>query len=242
MRLLLFLVLGLVFFNCNIKVHKTDEAFIEAISGNKYANPKYYKNALSNPKEIILNNSSFEANIESNYSQVPIYWGMCYDFKHSPPDVHSNTKRYFNVQQKASQGTKFLGFVIRADGSYEHITQQLSYPLLKDSSYRFQIDLSHSNELKSMVKETMQEEYFDIPAVFRVWANNSFCEYGQLLYTSKPIENINWETYSIEFTMEETYDHFLIEAYFDEENHEDYYYGNLMLDNLSPIYLIPSSN
>jgi hypothetical protein len=187
--------------------------------------------ASSDTNLIYWNNPSFEEDMGS-HSTIPNRWAICRT-RQSPPDIHSNHQKYFDVKVNASEGRNFVGMVVRDDNTFEHIAQRLNGSLEKDTIYEFDIDLSLSSRFISLSKTTMNPENFNNPTVLRIWGSNDICsQEAQLLFETTTIDNHEWERYAIQFVPNDEYEFIILEAYYDGKNR---YNGNLMIDNLSPI-------
>jgi len=230
MKYLIFTVLIFLLWNCQPSYYTIDDQYeyseIELAhkdtvpdSANLYA---YFKN------------SSFEIG-NARHSTLAENWLSCRAFDESLPDLFSNRTRFFEVSTKAAHAFQYVCMVIRENNTFENIAQYLEEPLEWGVKYGFLVDLARSPKLMSPSKKTFEMENFNEAAILRIWAGSSECEEGQLLFETKPIEHTKWGRYWIEFTMEEDFDYLKLEAYY--SNSSDFRYnGNLLLDNLSPIY------
>lgn len=179
-------------------------------------------------------NASFENNM-SNHSSVPVDWLMCDDLDNSPPDIHSNKSNFFEVRRKASHGEKYVGMVVRKNGSYEHLAQELDIALEVDRLYEFKIDLAHSKQFISLSKATLKEINFKGFTTLRVWGTEELCFGKDFLHQTIVVNHLDWQSYTIQFKAKRPYKYIILEAFYDSEKDRKLYNGNLMLDNLSPI-------
>ncbi len=197
---------------------------------------------MANDKAIIveLENPSFEDS-PSGHSFIPIKWKICSNTgfpKESPPDIHGNDNRFFYVKHSAPEGKQFLGLVARDNRTSEHIAQVLEYELVETDTYMFSLDLTYSKDLVSVSRSTNQEANFDTPLVLKIWGGTDACDRDQLLYLSESINHTDWKTYFVKFTVEQSFDVLILEASFDEEYSLYPYNGNILIDNVSPIYQV----
>ena len=69
----------------------------------------------------------------------------------SPPTWHGLLRKMFGVNLKAAHGNRYIGLVVRENGSLESIAQKLFSNLKKEVSYQFSFQISHS---KNMVRSS----------------------------------------------------------------------------------------
>ena len=191
------------------------------------------KTETKNLQSTKLKNPSFEDSPEA--AHTPKYWTNCGSPSESPPDIHPNNT--FNVSNKPNHGDTYLGLVVRDVETYESISQKLSNPLLRDSSYVFSAYLSRSTVYQSMSQLTKKNTYYNTPCILRIWAGNSECENGELLVATQPINHSSWKKYDFKLTPKKQWKFIKFEAYYEGVKT---YNGNLLMDNLSEIQLSPS--
>jgi hypothetical protein len=202
------------------------------LSCNAPKNKSTERIPVNNSLAIKLKNPSFED--EPRAAQTPADWTDCGFQGESPPDVQPNPT--FNVIQKAFHGKTYLGFVVRDVGTYEGLGQKLHTPLSKDTCYSFSAYLSRSTTYESLSQLTRKRTYYNTSCVLRIWAGNKPCENGELIATSTPISNSNWQIYKFTLAPKQSWKFFKLEAYYagDKANN-----GNLLIDNLSDITPCP---
>jgi hypothetical protein len=242
-KISIFLFFALIIISCNATIHTSDASYYEATEGNYTAAVAPSEEVRQDSLEedplvesyIYWENPSFEENIIVSHSLVPIGWEIC-SRGESPPDIHSDYKRHFEVQQMASLGSNFVGMVVRDNNTFEHLGQKLDTDLEANANYEFDIDLSLSSRLISLSKITLKRENFNEPTILRVWGGTSTCYKSELLFQTRTINHEGWQRYRIEFTpKDEAYQFIILEAYYDEDSRMPPYNDNLMIDNLSPI-------
>ncbi|MBK9689556.1 MAG: hypothetical protein IPO65_18055 [Saprospiraceae bacterium] len=88
-------------------------------------------------------NKSFEGFPGAGSSDSKIFqltgWNDNGDSLESPPDIHPCNR--FGVTQKPSDGSTYLGMVVRDNNTTEKVYQHLSSPLKKGRLYQFTITL-----------------------------------------------------------------------------------------------------
>jgi hypothetical protein len=176
---------------------------------------------------IPLVNGSFE---DAPYSSsTPTGWINCGVERESPPDIQPGS---FNVSSPAEDGKTYLGMVVRDNKTYESISQRLSIPLKKGSSYNFFAWLYHSDELKSLSRiNPYGEVFFNGPVALRVWGGSYHGAREELLATSPIIDHQTWKEYMLELNPQKAdWDHIILEAYYRNETIPPYN-GNIMVDN-----------
>lgn len=190
------------------------------------------ENTTNNPQSIKLKNPSFEE--EPSAAHTPEGWTDCGFQGESPPDVQPNPT--FKVIQKAFHGNTYLGFVVRDIGTYEALGQKLSKPLSKDTCYSFSAYLSRSTTYESLSQLTKKRTYYNTSCLLRIWAGNKLCENGELIATSTPISNSNWQIYTFKIAPKKNWKFFKLEAFYTGDKP---YNGNLLIDKISDITPCP---
>ena len=216
-----------------------DTLFIEDDTTMSY---EYEESSLKKPKnysttsKIYLDNPSFDLGI-SGHSTTPLFWSNNCKFKHeSPPDVHSSGSGHFYVSNKSIHGKQYLGLVTRKENTYESIFQKLTFPLKKDNRYSFSLFLAKSDTYISLSKANMKEMYYNKASVLRIWGGEKECDKSYLIYESSPVNHKNWKKYKIEFTAQKDIPYLSFEAFYTDANNPQN--GNVLIDNISPIYKI----
>lgn len=190
------------------------------------------ENTTDNSHIIKLKNPSFED--EPSAAHTPEDWTDCGFQGESPPDVQPNPT--FNVIQKAFHGETYVGFVVRDVGTYEALGQKLRTPLTKDTCYSFSVYLSRSTTYESLSQLTKRHTYYNTSCVLRIWAGKKSCEKGELITTSIPISNSNWQIYKFTFAPQQNWKFIKLEAFYAGKKA---YNGNLLIDNMSDITPCP---
>lgn len=165
-----------------------------------------------------LSNPSFEGN-EPQEATVPAGWEPCKDG--TTPDILPGP---WNVALEASEGQTFVGLITREDGSWESIGQRIENPLKEGECYALTLDLAHSPTYAG----------YNQPLRLRVWGGLTKCGRGQLLATSKVIDQGEWQTFTFKFIPKQTTHYILIEAFYPEGVYSRYK-GNILIDNIQPI-------
>jgi hypothetical protein len=134
-----------------------------------------------------------------------------------------------------AHGNTFLGLVIRYNESYESLSQLLTRPLMANTCYEFSLDLALTDSYKSHTPRSREFlETFVHPAVVRMWGGDEYCDRKELLLTSEPITNHQWQTYTFRMKPENQHRYFILEAYYDPSIQEPYN-GHVLVDNISEI-------
>ena len=197
-------------------------------------------------QDIELKNPSFES-IPTGGSDKGFFlpgWGDCapYYFRNeTPPDIHSFSSRFFQVNVAAQHGNTFVGMVTRASNeTWEMISQRLNSDLFADKCYEFKIHLAKSDTYISGVdKDDATKKFnFNKPVKLRIWGSSVACKKTQLLAESDPVEHSKWMEYTFRFKPKKQYTYILFEAFYKTPVLIPYN-GNLLLDNASNIIEIP---
>jgi len=202
---------------------------------------------------IKLQNPSFEENpsigypynstIKSHKNEIE-GWFDCglLEFPNSTaPDIHGENTNYWDVNIIPSDGNTYLGLVIRADESWESVSQELDNFLIKGRCYNLSMDLCKSSTYKSPVKGNFRERVsFDNSVVLSIWGGKGYCDELELLYESEPVDNEEWYTYEISIRPSYNIKYITLQAYYIDDSEP--YNGNILVDNISGLTLIECKN
>jgi len=183
-----------------------------------------------------FHNPSFEDNPRPQHP--PQGWWDCGFPSETPPDVHPNpASPFFGVKRPAQDGDTYLGMVVRQNDTWESVAQRLNRPLEANQDYTFNIHMCRSPNYVSSIRGSDEEINFTTPILLRVWGGTGFCNKRQLLYNTELVDHTDWKKYIIQFHTEEKYGYIILEAFFQtpavvSPN------GNILLDNLSSIYIV----
>lgn len=182
---------------------------------------------------INLYNPSFED--QRQQSIIVNGWNNCGFINESAPDVQPGS---WNVDIQAFEGKTYLGLVTRDNDTWELVSQRLIQPLKKGKCYSFFLYLAQEDFYISSSKLTGRKVNYNAPTVLRIWAGNSVCDKAQLLVETEPINHNYWKQYSFKLEPNSDYNFIILEAFYDvpvlmPTN------GNLLIDNLSPLKMIP---
>jgi hypothetical protein len=151
----------------------------------------------------------------------------------SPPDTQPGS---FGCTKKAFEGKTYLGMVVRDNGTKEAICQKLTDTLKEDVEYAFEITLAKSEIYLSKSQLKVIEVNYDKPCILKIWLGTNYGEKKQLIYQSIPIKNTEWKKYKVEFSPNEDFRYISFEV--DFENEDEFYSGNMLIDDLSDIIII----
>jgi len=171
----------------------------------------------------------------------PFGWWNCGFPGETPPDVHPVPKTdifkngAFGVTKAAYDGNTYLGMVVRENNTWESLGQRLETSLQPNLDYTFSIFLSKSETYLSRIRGRNEEVSFTEPVLLRVWGGSGFCQNIELLAESELVDHTDWKKYTFKFSPKLGHTYILLEAYYDDNYTAPN--GNIMLDNLSPIYL-----
>ncbi|MEQ8705248.1 MAG: OmpA family protein [Phaeodactylibacter sp.] len=186
---------------------------------------------------IYLNNPSFED--FPRHSHPPIGWKDCGFAGESPPDTQPSGD--FAVTYPATDGSTYLGMVVRDNETYEAVTQKLSQPMKPGTCYEFSMHLARSPYYVSISRTTEQRTNFNQPVKLRIYGGfNSNCDRSVLLDETGLVKASQWMQYNFKFEPKQAYTHLLIEAFYDTPSLFPYN-GNVLVDNASAITPIPCS-
>lgn len=150
-------------------------------------------------------------------------WGYtkCTTGGPSSPDIQPGI---WNVFLQPSDGFSYVGFICRANNTWESFTTQLNAPLWGGTQYSFLVDLASSDKYFG---------YNDSAATLKIWGGTANCDKQYLLWESTPVSNINyWRTDTAIFTTsEKSITHLTFEPGYTTQMP---YKGNILIDNLRP--------
>jgi len=184
-------------------------------------------------------NPSFE---DTPRPQHPPYaWWDCGFPGETPPDVHPVLNNgsikgtgAFGVNRPAYDGKTYLGMVVRENDTWESVCQRLPRPLEAKKPYMFHLFMCKSQNYLSRLKDREEDVSFTTPILLRVWGGTGFCNKKELLAETELVNHLDWKEYTIRFFPTSKHSYISLEAYYNEDF--EIPNGNIMLDNLSPIY------
>ena len=188
----------------------------------------------SNQDVIKLYNPSFEDMPRA--SKAPVGWYDCGFPGETPPDTQPDTT--FRVAKLAQDGNTYLGLVTRDNDTWESVGQRLSRPLRANQCYSFSIYLSRSVTYKSWSQVSQQKVNYDTPSVLRIWGGAAQCDKRELLAETAVIKHDRWIEYNFKLSPKQTHTYIIFEAVYQMPTLFPTN-GNLLLDNASPIKLMP---
>ncbi|MEP7266237.1 MAG: hypothetical protein ABI844_01330 [Saprospiraceae bacterium] len=169
-------------------------------------------------QSAVFFNPSFEGDAQD--AVTPVGWLQCEDG--TTPDILPGP---WGVYLKPADGNTFMGLITRKDGSWESVGQRLSQTLGAGNCYFF----------KLMLARAITYNGFNKPTVLRVWGGSDRCEKRQKLFESGPIVHTDWKPYTIRFKPKKDIDFIIIEAFYNKKLSYTYN-GNLLIDDLTPIF------
>jgi outer membrane protein OmpA-like peptidoglycan-associated protein len=179
---------------------------------------------------IVLSNPSFED--VAKHSVTPTGWYNCGKSEESPPDIQPGS---FSVTKTASNGSTYMGLVVRDNETWEGVAQRLGRPLEANQCYEFSMDLCRAELYLSVSKTTNEQANYATPAKVRIWGGNGYCDYRELLFETSIIANTRWLGYNFRLSPKKgNFQYIIIEAYFKTPVLFPYN-GNVLIDNISPI-------
>ena len=207
---------------------------------------------------IPIQNPSFEGNptqggVEGNF-QLRGWWDCGFKME-TPPDIQAGSKTaFFDVLQEPFDGETYLGMVVRANNTYERISQKLLIPMISGQCYRFSIYLSRSSQYKAQLSGYIDnpEKFkhianqadsklrFDFvnPCVLRIWGGSGYCVQKELLAESVEVINKEWMLYEFHFKPRFDHTYFELEVYY-KTPIITAYNGNILLDKATNIIPVP---
>ena len=190
-----------------------------------------------------LSNPSFEDLPRQGHP--PRGWYDCGFPGETPVDVHpaalapGDTANFFGVDNRPHDGNTYLGMVVRDNDTYEAVSQRLTAGRLDAGQcYTFAIRLARETGYFSASKTSSETVNYNTPAKLRIWGGSSYCNRGELIAESAPVDNADWVEYSFRFEPKNTHGFLVFEAYYKTPVLFPYN-GNLLLDMAGRI--VPTS-
>jgi outer membrane protein OmpA-like peptidoglycan-associated protein len=194
-------------------------------------------------QDIRLNNPSFEDRphygaADNNSSIKGWYDCGAVNFPTAtPPDIHEGASRdtsYWDNNVATAHGKTYLGLVVRANESWESVSQRLAFRLSSEKCYTFSIYLARSDTYNSRImgSAATTTASFTTPAVLRIWGGNGYCADSQLLAESAPIDHSEWKEYEFKIEPNSDYSVITLEAFYKTPLLFPYN-GHILLDNSS---------
>lgn len=169
--------------------------------------------------------------------RLPKGWNDCGFRGETPPDVHPLRGGNFSVSKAPADGNTYLGMVTRDNDTWEKISQKLKKPLKTGKCYSFSIALARSETYLSQSRATGKPANFATPIQVRFYGGNEFCGKQELLASSSLIKNTRWLQYEFIIQPDQDFKYIVIEAFYKTPTLFPYN-GNVLIDNLSPIFEI----
>lgn len=146
----------------------------------------------------------------------------------------------YNITLAPSEGDSYIGFghipdynlvnpYVGATEWQEGFSQELSSPMESNGCpYIFTIDLANGLTADPWNGTNIATTIGEV----KVFGGFDFCSEEELLWSSGPITNENWETYTVEFTPTANYSHILFQC---EKTEENAICAYVLADNITPI-------
>ena len=166
-----------------------------------------------------FNNSSFEDTIAYNY--VPYQWINCGSFDETKPDIGPFIKYDWNsngLDIPPKDGNSFMGLSVGKDGTWEAVGQRLNRALAPAQCYIFSLYMMQPPDLRMRNTYSGAKEAYDSSLVINIWGGNYQCDFDELLASSKPIDNHEWEEYRFYFRPQRRHRFIIIEAYYKSDS------------------------
>lgn len=189
------------------------------------------------PKLAVINleNPSFEDSPRAGTKggKPPVGWFDCGGATETSPDIQPG---FFGVLKAPSNGSSYIGLVVRDNETYESVSQRLNQPIEAGKCYEWSLDLCRAEEYTSPTSTNPEKPMSFASAVqVRIWGGNGFCDRAELLYTTPYVVNTRWLGYLIPLKPKKgNYSFIIIEAFFKTPMLFPYN-GNVLVDNAAPI-------
>lgn len=193
---------------------------------------------------FVLSNASFEDIPRQGHP--PRGWYDCGFPGESPVDVHpaalaaEDTANFFGVDARPRDGNTYLGMVVRDNDTYEAVSQRFTTGrLTAGTCYTFGVHLARETGYFSASKANENRTVnYDTPTKLRIWGGASYCNRGELIAESAPVENADWVEYTFRFEPKRDHGFIVLEAYYETPVLFPYN-GNLLVDFAGEIAPVP---
>lgn len=181
----------------------------------------------------------------SNLSRiVPRHWLNCgfIEFPYeSPVTIHKRGKEnQFNIRHEPVHGNAFISMVTRENESFERISQELSYKLEKDTLYTMGFYVANALSMESFIRTDLETiRKFNNPVRLVLWCGDDFCSESDELFVTDDLLDEEWRFVQAFFRPKYDCEKLTIEVYY--PSGFEYTNGNLLLDNLTNIYILNKS-
>lgn len=208
-------------------------------------------------EEIELNNPSFEdvphQGIDITRDMGIRGWYSCGTLQfpgESAPDIHPVPPRsfkdssYWRVTKTAYEGDTYLGLVVRDNDTWESVSQRLPTTLRAGVCYEVSMYLMRSpvyvsgSKEKRTKKGSFEMVNYTQPTVLRIYGGTGVCGRQEIIASSKPIANGEWEQYTFKLEPTRNTNYITLEAFWQTPVRLPYN-GHVLVDNLSTIVEIP---
>lgn len=167
--------------------------------------------------QFTFQNPSFEGTSQAHV--VPGPWNACF----GSPDTQPGQ---WGITTPPTNGNTYISFLAQGSGGYvEGVSQQLSGCMTAGVQYTFNIDIAFSGVYNTA-------EPGNCYGSLAIWGSNSNCGQNQMLWSSGPITQTGWNTYTITFTPTQNWCRVTFAPYVITPCSG---YINSMVDNITPI-------
>jgi hypothetical protein len=166
-----------------------------------------------------IKNPSFEVGTPGN-STLPTHWFNCGFEGETPPDLHSDSTKSFDVTIDAIDGDHFVGMVVRDNETWECIIQPFNEPISGDFKARFMV--ARSDIYLSF------SDNFITPAVLRIIGVTTD-DTDVILHETPPIIYTRWEEYRVSLSVPFEMKAIKLSPYY-AEPYLSPYNGNVLID------------
>jgi len=140
------------------------------------------------------------------------------------------------VRQKPFHGDTYVSMLVQEDNSWESVGQLLERELETGWKYEFTLHACRSPRYYLPGKDNPDQLVnASKPVILRLWGGTYEDPFAELLTETKPVDNLEWSEQVFSFIPKQSVSYLTLEAYYDRGSAYAYN-GNVLIDNLSPIY------
>lgn len=171
--------------------------------------------------------------------RMPDGWYDCGFPGETIVDVHPKADGgQFQVTTPAFHGKTYIGLVVRANDTWEMVSQRLNGTLQAGKCYEFSLSLARSLTYLSASRNSSDQVNYSQPIRLRIWGGSGYCNRTELLDETTPIINTNFKNYDFRFQPKQNHTYIVLEAFYRTPT-PFAYNGNVLIDNAADIIPVP---
>lgn len=187
------------------------------------------------PEILKLRNKSFDA--LNKHFVIPPAWYPQILFLGVKSPKELRLTRFYREEEKSQKGNNHVALSTYFNGTRENIGQKLKYPIIQGHTYKMDIWLAWSPNRTTIhpIQQLHSGERDLRPVKLQVYGFHSAEDYSNsLLAETAVVDHTDWKKYTLSWESPGKYQYIYLVATW---NGEEYYNGNILLDNISDIHV-----